>query len=502
MPDLSLLEWSRQLRAAALVGTARRPAPSSTTLGCADRPAGSSDERALDCAALAAALYRAGRVSTTATRETVTAAGPDERPGAPARAVQLLDLLLDQPPAGARNSDTLLQHWLIACVRSRHRLPHARLPTMLERGTKVGFLRGPVREVLDERGRWLAGKNPDWAWACTEAAQASVDPTDIDADAWAQLPDPERLSALHRLRAQDPDAARQLLLSTWGQDPAKVRQAHLETLGTRLSSADEALLESALDDRAASVRALAADLLDGLPDSARGRRMEQRLRPLLQHKGLLGRTLEVLLPEDPDGPGIRDGLGKATAGRSARGWWLERIVAGAPFDVWGDDPDRVVGKVDGDVRAGLRRAALRRQDAAWARALLQLGPDPQLLAVLPPAEREQLTAGLLGQTDRAALSELLAAVPAPWSAGFSELVVADLSRRQHTGTAQQKARLPGGYIEDLALGTRLDPSVRPLLERWLARIPDKTPADQALARSVRQLVQLHALRETISEAFR
>lgn len=499
MPDLSLPEWNRQLRAAALVGTARRPAPSTATLGCADRPDSSPDERALDSAALAAALHRAGRSPSVATA-TVTAAGPDQRPAAPARALQLLDLLLDQPPAGARNSDTLLQHWLLACAGHGHRLPHPRLPAMLERGTKVGFLRTPVRAVLDERGRWLAGQNPDWAWAHTDAAPVSEDPA--DAETWARLPDPERLSTLHRLRAQDPDAARELLLSTWSQDPAKVRQAHLEALGPRLSLADEALLESALDDRAASVRALAADLLDGLPHSARGSRMEQRLRPLVQHKGLLGRTFEVLLPEDPDGPGIRDGLGKATAGRSARGWWLERIVAGAPFDVWGDDPARVVGKVEADVRAGLRRAAVRRQDANWARALLQLGPDPHLLAVLPAAEREQLTAGLLGRTDRAVLPELLAAVPAPWSPEFSELVVADLSRRQHTGAAQQQARLPGGYIEDLGLGTRLDPAVRPLLERWLARIPGKTPADQALARSVRQLVQLHALRDTISEAFR
>lgn len=486
MPD-PLTDWTRQLRSAALVGTARRPVPTPEPLGWAARPAAPAAEQALDAAALAAALHRAGHLPATIT-EGPDPAPPDERPAASERAGQLLDLLLEQPPAGAANADALLQHWLRACAEGGRRLPHHRLPALLDRATRVAPLRGPLRAVVDARGHWLAALNPDWAWV---GAPSTTTAPPEPAEEWAHLPDPERLGALRRIRSQDPAAARALLESTWAQDPARVRAEHLAVLAERLSADDEDLLERALDDRAVSVRNVATDLLDGLPDSARGRRMDLRLRALVHHKGLLGRSLEVLLPEDPDGPGIRDGLGKQPAGRSARGWWLERIVAGAPLDVWGEDPARVVGKVGSDVRAGLRRAVVRRQDVAWARALLQLGPDPELLGVLPADERERAAAGVLRHLDRHALAAFLARLPAPWSPALSEAVVADLSRRPAVG-----------YLDDLALGERLHPAVLPLLQRWLPRIPDKTPTDKALARSVRHLVQLHTLRHAISEAFR
>lgn len=481
--------WSR-LRAAALVGTGRRAVPPSTSLGVAERNE-PPEQRALDGAALGAMLHRAGQLPDRG--EQVVPAPEDRLPAAPARALQVLDLVLDQPPAGMGNTEILLRAWLAACADSGHRVPHTRLSVLLERGERSSALRAPLRAVIDERGRWLAARNPAWAWALVRAEDVvRRDHEDVDADAWALLPDTERATALQRVRYRDPARGRELLLGTWPKDPAKVRAAHLEALAIGLSADDEHVLEAALDDRAASVRAVAVDLLDGLPGSARAARMAGRLRPLLRTSGLLGRTLEVALPDDPDPDGVRDGLGKPPPGRSSRGWWLERIVAGAPLDVWGDNPDKVVRKVDADdALKGLRRAAVRRHDVAWAEALLPRHPDPELVQVLPATRREQVVLSLLGQTDRPQLGRLLAAVPGPWSRELSEAVVTDLAGRKH----------PYGSLEDLPL-SRLHPLARSRLERWLARIPDKSPVDKALRRSVRNLVQLHSLRDTISEAFR
>lgn len=481
--------WSR-LRAAALVGTGRRPVPDITPLGVAGR-AGSAEQRALDGAALGAALHRAGRLPARV-QAPAAAAAPDRLPVAPPRAVQVLDLLLDQPPAGLGNTEALLRTWLEACAGSGHRVPHVRLPVLLGRGEHATALRQPLRAAIDERGRWLAARNPAWVWALTGGEDVVGEDGDVDPDAWALLPDAERAAALQRLRYRDADRGRELLLGTWATDPAKVRAAHLQALAIGLGTADTDVLESALDDRAGSVRAVAADLLDALPGSPRGSRMAERLRPLLHTTGLLGRGLEVALPDDPDPAAVRDGLGKPPAGRARRGWWLERIVAGAPFEVWGEDPGRVVRRLSqDDALAGLRRAAVRRHDAAWAEALLSTRPDPDLLHLLPAGRREQVVLGLLGATDRALLGPLLAAVPGPWSPDLSEAVVADLARRKH----------PYGHLDDLPL-SRLHLAARPRLERWQARIPESSPTDKALRRSVRNLVQLHSLRETISEAFR
>jgi hypothetical protein len=492
-PDVET--WWRQLRSAALVGTGRRPAPDPGTLGVRPRTDGTREEQALDGAALAAAIHRAGQLPAVANAAGRTASGPDRMPEAPARALQLLDLVLDQPPAGARHTDLLVTLWLQDCARAGRRLPHGRLPALLDRATRVDRLREPLRGVLDVRGQWLAGQNPAWDWAAdpaTPATDAGAAPP--DAATWSRLPDAERLQVLHQLRRRDPDTARDLLRSTWSSDPARVRAAQLETLAAGLSTADEELLETALDDRSAGVRNTAVVLLDGLPGSARARRMAERLRPLVTVTGLLGRSVEVALPDEPDAAGVRDGLGPAPTGRSQRGWWLETIVAGAPFEVWGQDAERAVRRLQDneDVLAGLRRAAVRRSDAAWAAALLSAGVEPQLVGVLPPDEREKTVLSVLDRTERAGLGPLLDAVPGPWTAAFSSGVVDDLAGRT----------FPGGHLDDLALlADRLHPAARPRLEHWLARIPDKAPSEKALARNVRNLLQLQSLRETISEAF-
>jgi hypothetical protein len=178
--------------------------------------------------------------------------------------------------------------------------------------------------------------------------------------------------------------------------------------------------------------------------------MADRLRPLIAEAGLLRRHLELRLPDDPDAAARRDGLGKPPPGRSARGWWLERIVAGAPFEAWGASAAKVVPRLrDPEALAGLRRAAAVRRAPDWARALLDLdaglshASTPELLATLPADEREARVLDALGRTAPTSIPALLRNLPLAWSPRLSAAVVDRLARLE----AQQLAAALDGLIE-------------------------------------------------------
>jgi hypothetical protein len=315
---------------------------------------------------------------------------------------------------------------------------------------------------------------------------------EVDPDEWAQLPAVERAATLAELRVSDPAAGRQLLLSTWGSDSAKDRRAHLDAMRIGLGPDDEGALEGALDDRAAAVRELAADLLDALPDSRRAQRMATRLIPLIHEAGLLRKTIEVDLPDQPDAAGVRDGLGKAPAGRSARGWWLERIVAGAPFTVWPGDAAHVVARLhDQDVLAGLRLAARTRGDVSWARALLEHAFDVSLLSVLPRVDREEIVRDRLRVAKSLPdVAAMLSTLPGGWSPQLSAAVIDRV-----THDRQQLLHL--GYVLPL-LADGLHPDAIPALQRWRERTPDLS---RQVDRAIGRLIQTHSIHRTITEAF-
>jgi hypothetical protein len=487
--------WWRQLGSAALVGTARRRPPSPADL-VVPRADALPEEIGLDAAALGGALRRAGRLHSTAT--VAPPAAPERLPEAPPRAAQLIELLLGQPPTDRFGTEALLVHWCTTCHETGHRVPHRLLPQLLDRARSTD-LRRRVATVTGERGTWLAGQNPDWSWlerarqAGPVAGAEATDPArTIDVHEWALLDTDLRVSRLTTLRERDPAAGRGLLLTTWGSESARDRRALLEPLRVGLGPDDEDFLESALDDRAGSVRELAAQLLDGLPASRRALRMAERLRPLLGEAGLLRRHLEVRLPEVPDAAGRRDGLGKPPPGRSARGWWLEQITAGAPFDVWEGPAEKVVPRIkDADVLAGLRRAAAARRDTEWARALLDRGTEPSLLAVLPTAEREARVLDALGSTPAVRVPALLTDLPRPWSTQASAAVVQRIDRFK----PEEIGQVLDALIPTLAHG--LHPDAVPALQRWRERhqLPRRYDAQ------IGSLIQTRTLRHTISEAF-
>lgn len=480
----SLDTWWTGLRTAALVGTTRRPPPPLPELGVAARTDARAEEALLDAAALGAALRRSG-VHAASGREPAETAPDETQPEAPPSAVPLLELLLEQLAAGGRQRRLLVGHWCEKAATTGRRVPHRLLPQLLELATAERDLQAAAAEAAGERGRWLGRLNPDWTWVA-EGAPA------VATESWPILATDARLALLIRLRADDPATARQLVQSTWSTDSAKDRKAQLDTLWIGLGPDDEDLLEQALDDRAPSVRELAATLLDGLPGSARGQRMAERLRPLIRAAGVLKREIEVALPDEPDEAGVRDGLRKPPRGRSKRGWWLERIVTGAPLEVWTEvtraSPTTIVTRIqDDDARHGLRRAVQNRSDSEWARALLGRSWDPGLLPLLPQDERERIALARLGALKaRHQIGEVLAAVPAPWGSKLSVAVVRRLAD-------DDDADLTFRYLfSELAAG--LHPDALALLDQWRERT-DGLPSSAA------SLLKFRSVKRSITEAF-
>ncbi|WP_353508220.1 DUF5691 domain-containing protein [Intrasporangium sp.] len=497
MSEQPFADWWHDLGSVALLGTARRPVPALPPLGLfsvALDPEARSEEALLSSAALGAAALRAGRRPERLTPRAPATA--DERPAAGRLAVQLLELVLTHPPAGAQQRDGLVLHWLGAAAAAGRRVPHSLLPTVLDLATASRRLRGPAAAVLDRRGEWLAAQRPDWSWvpdalSGAVARSTAAEHTEVD---WARLPSAERLPVLAVLRADDPARARSLVESTWRSDSARDRAAHVGALQVGLGPEDEPLLERALDDRAASVREAAARLLDGLPGSGRAGRMAERLRPLIQPRGVLKRTLELALPDPPDAAGVRDGLGKPPGRRSVRGWWLERIAAGAPLGVWtaatGWDPATTVSRLsDEDALSGIRQAVRLRRDPVWAAAVLTRVWDPELVPALPAPEREAVVLARFATDTSPSVAALLAAVPPPWSAEFSLAVLARL------GTLRAPAVQLPQAMPQLLSGLHRD--ALPALEAWLARARNES----SVATHLRNLLQFHSVKRSISEAF-
>jgi hypothetical protein len=478
--SVTLDDWWGQLRAAALVGTARRDVPPLPALGVVPRDGTTREEALLDAAALGDAVRRAGRVAEPAP-EPDDPAPAETLAVAPPGAVQILELLVTQGPVGGASRGVLTVHWYDTAAAAGRVVPARLLPQVLDLAT-TSAVRRAARAVVGERGRWLAARNPDWSWVTDEgrAEQAA-----------------DRVSAIASLRSADPDAGRALVEQTWATDSAQHRAAALGALRVGLGPADEPFLERCLDDRARSVREEACRLLDRLPGSARAARMADRLRPLLSYSGGFRRRLDVLLPDDPDVAAARDGLVDPGPVGSRRAYWRDQVVRGAPLEVWTDavrgGPEKVVTLVRGyedSLLLALVDAAAGRGDVPWARALLAVRPDTRLLALLPPDERERHLLARLSAARLGALSTELAQVPRPWGPDLSRAVLAAVSSDATAGHAVRALR-------DV-LPTALHPSTLPAVEKAMHAVGD----DTFLRTTLRDVLQFQSLHRSISEAFR
>ncbi|WP_062429177.1 DUF5691 domain-containing protein [Herbidospora daliensis] len=348
----------------------------------------------------------------------------------------------------------VLPEWLGLAARRSLRVPARLLPQLLTAGARDRSIRADLAVVAGARGRWLAGLNPEWGYLLQESS-GDV-PAGLDHGPWEFGTRGDRQAFLAALRAASAGEARDLLEVTWAKENPDDRAAFVAVLADGLTMADEPFLEKALDDRRREVRQAAADLLTKLPDSRLGQRMAARAAPLLVRDGS---RLSAVAPTACDSVMERDGVrSRPPAGTGPRSWWLQQVVAHTPLRFWpghlGADPAELVRMTIGDwareIHMGWIRAAILQEDPVWARALFDVEPLTDLLAVLPPDERSWRAAEIVraGNVD-GQLIMMLGGVPGPWSGPLAAAVlqrVADIAAAQ-PWNAGELARLAGERLD-------------------------------------------------------
>lgn len=452
------MSWD-DLVASALVGTARRPPavpvapPGSVLEGVLGQLDGGDAEGTLLTAGAVVGLYRQAGMRPPVDTDPPPAPCPSEtRPRCSEAAAARLDAML-----GGRFR-VVLAEWLDLARHAQVVVRPDRLPALLDVASANLRLRAAAADVAGERGRWLAGLNPSWAWASGRTGDPAT---------WATGPAAARRLLFEQLRTDDPAAARALLEGTWATETPDDRAVFVALLGAEVSMEDEPFLEAALDDRRKEVRQAAADVLAGLPGSRLGGRMAERARPLV--RSTAGRRIEVTLPAEADASMARDGVvAKPPPGHGARAWWLEQLVAATPLATWTEGPARLLelartGESGAVLRQAWAAATIRQRDPAWAAALLDEddAANPALLGVIPPDEARRMVAErVVAHGLTPAVLNLLDHCPRPWGPGLSGAVVQRLGPVvSKPGRPDRDAVALRGRLADLAL--RLDPSAAP-----------------------------------------
>ncbi|WP_432188459.1 DUF5691 domain-containing protein [Streptomyces sp. Tue6028] len=488
-----------ELVTVALLGTERRTPPGL-------RPGREAPVALLDAAAVETLRRRAGvRPARAAARPEPAARDP--RPSLPPAAARRLAMLLaDRPGTGgggrrgtAPDLMELLPQWLQLANARGFAAPSQALPALLDAARGRTDLRPAALAFAGPRAVWLARLNPEWRFALRSApgggaALPGPEETERVERLWQEGLFAERVALLGAIRAHDPDAARELLTTTWTTERAEDRLMFLDSLRSGLCPADEPFLERALADRSRNVRATAAELLSALPDSALAARMAARAGSCVAVDRTRGTpTIVVEAPHECDAGMERDGVvAKPPTGRGERSWWLGQLVEAAPLRVWqerlgGRTPEEIVtlpvaDDWQGELHAAWCRAAVRQRDPGWSRALLGAPAAPEaggpgavslaerskLLATLGSAERAEWVAGFIGTHGLSEAFQLLGVCAVPWAGPLGRAVVDALNIARDAGS------YPWSFSGVMGLAERcLDPAEAGRLE-GLTSVPDES----------------------------
>lgn len=341
---------------------------------------------------------------------------------------------------------------------ARVRLPYELLPLAL--AARTTSLQSVVFPVLGERGMWLSQFNPEWAWV-KNFLPATDDALPDDAETiWQEGTIRQRSEILRRLRAIDAAKALAWLEGVWKQEKAEARLELLKSLEVGLSGEDEPFLEKALDDRAASVKAIVPAMLARIPTSAFAQRMSDRADAIIT--SVQGK-LKLKLPAAFDKAWLRDGIvEKPQSGLGERAWWMIQIVASVPPTHWEAQfnmtPAALITMADADkfgnsIIEGWSLAAQLFDAQHWIEPLWDWWHRQQYkktlsgtttsnmreeLILLMPArlveskvQHMMLNSTLLEGAD---WDSLLAEVPAPWSNEFGDVYLQALQR--HIGSLE------------------------------------------------------------------
>jgi hypothetical protein len=364
------------------------------------------------------------------------------------------------------------------------RLPHELLPEVLTLSDPT--LRQKLLPVLGERGRWLAGLNPYWAWGRQALGTQSEAPTPDHLQRLLQEADlPERCRALGVWRRLDPAAAREFLAGTLAGDSADVRGRLVSELAARLSPADEPFLETCLDDRSAVVRRVAAQLLARLPDSGLAGRMRDRGQAMLtsQKGGLVFQTLTLACapPEAIDKGWERDGIPRKPAGGGGqRAGWVEGVFELIRPSHWVTH----FGATPEELLAGLRDDPFGPSlVAGWSRACRKFATDDPTTArwILPLLDHWEAALDRQPEAERGSILEQITTLLPALDPGVAEARVLDLIEhrrgREETAVLGLLDALPGRWSDRSA--QRFLEQTRSVLRQasdgfatqWISRLP-------------------------------
>ncbi len=427
---------------AALVGAHDGGAPSTDSPVDALPLASGNRERDLLLRAGAWATYRRAGYLPSFAPETPSIAPEETRPVCSEAAVAMLVNLFSN-----RRNDLLPEAFERLRVAGL-RLPPSLLPLALD--SAPAELRAAAVPALGARGIWLAQFNPSWRWAATRlAGNATPDEAQV---IWEEGATSQRVEVLRRLRASEPEQARELLADVWKREKADTRVEFLATLSLNLGPADIPMLELALTDRAERVRATATDSLMALPESAFALRMRRRGEAMFTYAG--GR-LDVNPPADVDEAWTSDGLSAIPAKGGQRREILFETLRRVPPEHWeaqfGAAPDALLDALDDSpwratVLLAWSAAAARFGSARWAAPLWRRWLSASsamraeareglsvvgrlLMPLLPRADVGAFALALIASPEQysdLSLAEGLSLLPRPWSDAVADAYLASL----------------------------------------------------------------------------
>lgn len=458
---MSDLSWLSQ---AAVIGTRARPfsskalpravaealpAQQEKTEGGDAGDAADGTSVLLDAAAAYGAVHRATIPSVPSSAARDTGWPTSSRPLAPQALRPVLEQILASKP-----QQQLLATALGLVADCGWRLPAPLLVRVLNETAYRHEEREAVLDVIDERAAAVLREHPVWGKR-VEPLVSLPGGGSGDDSVWRLGTTAQRLAYFRRLRAQDPAAARALMVASWKKEKAEAREGIVEALATGLGEADLPLLEMAITDRSGGVRQAAAQVLLHLPESG----LVQRAEALAaSHMNVTKRFLrtprvdcrpievtdEVLRDEYGErgtGDPSRVDVGPPAARKAAAGHppaLLEEVVGRVPIDRW-------------PALIGLSAGQLLEAEATFE------GKPLDLSSALFTADRresgaliEACTADAFKRGDLDRFTDMRRFWPRPYSAEHSRRMVSFLrsalgSRRSEDigyWTTQETTRLP------------------------------------------------------------
>ena len=299
----------------------------------------------LDAAAAHGAVHRAIIPSIPSSAARDTGWPTSSRPLAPQALRPVLEQILASKP-----QQQLLATALGLVADCDWRLPAPLLVRVLNETAYRHEEREAVLDVIDERAAAVLREHPVWGKR-VEPLVSLPGGGSGDDSVWRLGTTAQRLAYFRRLRAQDPAAARTLMVTSWKKEKAEAREGIVEALTTGLGEADLPMLEMAITDRSGGVRQAAAQVLLHLPESG----LVQRAEALAaSHMSVTKRFLrtprvdcrpievtdEVLRDEYGErgtGDPSRVDVGPPAARKAAAGHppaLLEEVVGRVPIDRW------------------------------------------------------------------------------------------------------------------------------------------------------------------------